>query len=224
LNSPQPLTAEQRLRIEQAVIDDYILVYEAIAQDLENDPRINDILVQKMRHVLSGTVTEPDAAELENYYQQNPERYRLPARVTTEELVFTSRDALPEALTLQLAAGVDSNALNTPLLYTRSTLPRVTAQDLGSIFSEEFALQVFAAAEGQWSGPFLSNRGQHWLKITERFAEQQLPWQEVAEQLRLDWMTLEEEQRITAEVARLREQYQIIFQNRPEQRYPGRYR
>ena len=215
LNALEPLTMEQRQAIEESVIDDYVLVYEAIARGLENDPRINDILAQKMRHVLAAAVEAPDAASLETYYQQHASRYQIPERITVEELVFASREPLDAALLAQLADGTGAGELETSLLYTLSTLPRVTNADLSNIFSQQFAELVFNGNDNAWQGPFVSNRGQHWLKTMQRFASEQLAFAAIEEQLRADWMSEQEELQLAREVARLRETYHITITNRP---------
>ncbi|MEX2130957.1 MAG: peptidyl-prolyl cis-trans isomerase [Pseudohongiellaceae bacterium] len=215
LNAGQPLDPQQRQAIEDAVIDDYVLVYESYALGLENDPRINDILAQKMRHVLSGNVIQPSAEELQHFYQRNLALYQIPDRITVEELVFANRDALPDELVRQLQSGLPAAELDTPLLFTLGTLPRVAKQDLASIFSVEYAESVFGAAVDLWTGPFVSNRGQHWLRVTERFAATQLALDEIIDQVRLDWITDIEEQRLAEAIAELRQQYRITITNRP---------
>ena len=87
-----PADDEQRQQIEQDLINDYLLVLEAYKLGLENDARVNDILAQKMRHVLSGNVIQPTSEELENFYSNNLNRYTSEPRVTTDELVFNASD------------------------------------------------------------------------------------------------------------------------------------
>ncbi len=70
-----PLSEEQRRQYESAYIDERILIREAQENGLLADERIDDILVQKMLHVLSGDVIQPTEAELTAYYNTNVERY-----------------------------------------------------------------------------------------------------------------------------------------------------
>lgn len=216
LNAREPLSEEQKRSLQQSVIDDYVLVYEARSMGLDNDPQINDILVQKMRHVLSGSLAQPDAEQLDTYYRDNLERYRIPARLTLEELVFATRDPLPDDLDRRLQSGLPADTLQTELLYTDSSLPRVTRADLASIFSPEFADRVFTATDSRWLGPFISNRGQHFLKIVDRFPEQQLGVDDVRDQLQADWLSDKEEAHLATAIAGLRDRYNIVLLNRPE--------
>ena len=62
-----PVSEQQRQEIENNLVSDYILVMEAYRLGLQNDARINDILAQKMRHVLSGNVIQPTDEELARF-------------------------------------------------------------------------------------------------------------------------------------------------------------
>ena len=69
------LTDDERRLVEQQYIDERVLVREAQTMGLSADERIDDILVQKMLHVLSGDVIQPSAEELEAYYTAKLEWY-----------------------------------------------------------------------------------------------------------------------------------------------------
>src|SRR5688572_13538592 len=74
-SSGAALSEEQRAGVERLVVDEEILVREARALGLEDDPRIRDILAQKMLHVLSGDVIQPTDAELGAYYEAHKDLY-----------------------------------------------------------------------------------------------------------------------------------------------------
>ena len=79
-----PLSQEERLVVEDAYINERVLVREAKALGLEEDARIDDVLVQKMMHVLSADVIQPTQAELEAYYADNQVRYVPESSVTID--------------------------------------------------------------------------------------------------------------------------------------------
>lgn len=209
LTQGYPADAEQRAEIERTVIDDTVLVLEAYATGLQNDARINDILAQKMRHVLSGNVIQPQPEELSAFYNDNIELYREPARLTATELVLIGPDPADALLQAQLESGTDPEALATERNRMVGTLPRVTRRDLQTLFDTDFADQVFEADPGAWSGPFASNRGQHYLRVSEQFPPTTPPLEQVLDQVRLDWIATEEEARLQEEVTRLRGRYDI---------------
>ncbi|MFM1897001.1 MAG: hypothetical protein RLZZ385_2075 [Pseudomonadota bacterium] len=214
LNRGAPLSAEERRQLEQTVLDDHILVLEAKAQGLDNDPRINDMLAQKMRHVLSGEISQPSVDELQAYYQNNRNTYAVPASVTVEELVFSSREPLPESVQTQLQGGTPLADIATESPSSKGVLPRVTQRDLASIFDDEFAFLAFYAPAGTWAGPFLSNRGQHWLRVTEQHPATVHPFEQIQDLVRMDWITAKEDERLRLELDRLAEKYAISFINR----------
>jgi hypothetical protein len=188
---------------------------EAYRLGLQNDARINDILAQKMRHVLSGNVIQPDTQELQRFYQENLASYEVPARLTVTEVVFTTQEPLPASVVDQLAAGIDAQQLPADLNRLTGTLPRVTRNDLAAIFDPGFADRVFSTSGNAWIGPFMSNRGQHWLQTQEQFPVRTPSLEEIADQVRLDWISAEEEARLQAEIDRLKESYEISIINRP---------
>jgi len=209
LAAGQELDPEQREALTRAFIEEQILVTEAMAMGLDNDARIHDMLAQKMRHVLSGDIIQPSEAELQTYYDANQERYRSPPVVSVLELVLNSTEPLPAAVTDALSNNASVDELLALVPGTSSRLPNVNHLDLSNIFSEEFANQVFAATDNSWVGPFTSNRGQHWLNIEQRRDARTPAMSEIADRVRLDWITEEEDLRLADEVAALWDKYSI---------------
>ena len=209
----QALSEEQREYFTAAFVEEQILVQEALKMGLDDDARIHDILAQKMRHVLSGDIIQPSEAELEAFYQANLERYRTLPTLDTDEIVFNSRENLPSGLLAQLAAGAEAESMLSQSPGNLDPLPNVNRLDLSNIFDETFAEQVFNAEIGPWEGPFLSNRGQHWLQVKSR-TESVLPsLGEIRDRVRLEWIAMEEDQRLQREIERLWEQYTIRILN-----------
>ena len=209
----QALSEEQREYFTAAFIEEQILVKEALKIGLDDDARIHDILAQKMRHVLSGDIIQPSEAELQAFYQANLERYRTQPTLDTDEIIFNSRETLPEELLAQLAAGAEAESLLSRSPGNLDPLPNVNRLDLSNIFDEPFAEQVFSADIGPWQGPFISNRGQHWLQVKSR-TESVLPsLAEIRDRVRLEWIAMEEDQRLQTKIDRLWEQYTIRILN-----------
>lgn len=209
LSAGEALTEEQRTFITNSFVEEQILVREALALGLDNDARIHDLLAQKMRHVLSGDIIQASQEELQAYYDRNQARYRSPELVDLEELVFDSRVPLPEDIAAMLAAGASSEELTAVEDGNFAPLNRVSELDLRNIFDPEYATRVFAADNESWTGPFVSNRGQHWLKILNRSPSRLPPLEEIIDRVRLEWVTEEEEARLQVEIQKLWDQYTI---------------
>ena len=211
LASGEPVTDEQRDLITSLYIEEQILVQEALKMGLDNDARIHDMLAQKMRHVLSGEIIQPTDAELAAYFDRNRQRYTTPPTVTTDELVFNNRDELDQQVQSMLASAEAAEDMLRIEPGSISMLRNANQLDLRNIFSEEFGNRVFAADPGQWIGPYLSNRGQHWLRIIERNAATEPVLEEIIDRVRLDWIAEEEEALLQTEVNKLWQEYAIVI-------------
>lgn len=209
----QDLSDEQREFIASSYVEEQILVREAIAIGLDNDARIHDMLAQKMRHVLSGDVIQPTQMELNEYYQGNIQSYQTIPSVSVNEIVLNDRDEIPNAVQQLLKQGASADEILDLSPGTAAPLPNVNHVDLSNIFDPEFADNVFNAETSAWVGPFRSNRGQHFLKITERAEARLPPIEEILDRVRLDWITQEEEIRLQEKINKLWDQYTIIVDN-----------
>lgn len=213
LSRGEELSTEQRDLVTAFYIEEQILVREALSMELDNDERIHDILAQKMRHVLSGSIIQPTDDELLKYYEANSDRFETPASLTLDELVFDSRESLDDSITDSLQQNADIDTLLAMSEGTAAPLPNVNGIDLANIFDQEFADQVLAAELDQWQGPFISNRGQHWLRVTERIPAGIPALEEIADLVRLEWIAAEEETRLQQEVDKLWNEYTIVINN-----------
>ena len=209
----QDLSNDQREFIASRYVEEQILVREAIAIGLDNDARIHDMLAQKMRHVLSGDVIQPTQMELDEYYQNNIQAYQTIPSVSVNEIVLNDLDEIPTAAQQLLKQGASADEILDLSPGSAAPLPNVNHIDLSNIFDPEFADDVFNAQTGAWVGPFRSNRGQHFLKITERTKAGLPPLEEILDRVRLDWITQEEEVRLQEEINKLWDQYTIIVDN-----------
>ena len=211
LSTGRELTGQEREQVTARYIEEQILVREALRLELDNDARIHDMLAQKMRHVLSGDVIQPDEAELRRYYDANRERYTSMETVTVDELVFDTGEALADGVMALLADNSEPEAMLALEAGTVSPLPRVNRLDLSNIFSDEFSDEVFAAPMAEWVGPYASNRGQHWLRVLERTGAELAGFEEIIDRVRLDWIATEEDRLLQVEVDRLWDDYVVVI-------------
>lgn len=211
MSTGRELTREERDGTTALYIEEQILVREAVKRELDNDARIHDMLAQKMRHVLSGDVIQPDNAELRAYYEANRGLYTSRETVSVTELVFDSGDDPAQEALAMLAAGAAADAVLALEPGVYAPLPRVNRLDIASIFSDEFSDRVFAAQINEWVGPFVSNRGQHWLRVNEREAAELAGFEEIVDRVRFDWIATEEDRLLQIEVDRLWDDYVIVI-------------
>ena len=203
-----PLTEQERRLVVEAYIDERVLVREAQEIGLDVDERIEDILIQKMLHVLSGDVIQPSEEELAVYYEGNIERYLMEPSVTVDELILPIGVPLPELIR---DGGLPSELSDEQLVGHR-VVPELTLSDLSLVFGERAAQLVFEAEVATWTEGFDSSRGNHWFRVQERHAGGLQPFSVIRDRIRLDWITEQEDRRLLRRVAELREQYTVIIE------------
>jgi hypothetical protein len=204
------LSAEERLLVEEGYIDERVLIREARAMGLEADERIDDILVQKMLHILSGDVIQPTEEELAAFYEENREDYAVDATATVDEVVVASGGELPRAL-LQGGAPED---VPDGAVVNRRVMERVTFDDLARMYGDGGAATVMQADTGDWWQIQQGPRGAHWVRVRQRFGESVPPLSVVRDVVRLDWIGAREQGRLLDRVAELRTAYTIVVEGR----------
>ena len=206
-----PLSPEERQLVEDAYIDEQVLVREALDMGLEADRRIDDILVQKMLHVLSGDVIQPTEEELRAFYEANRASYTPEPAVTIEEVVIAAGSMVAGDLVEQLRAGASAQELADTPDARSSVLRQVTGGDLRRLFGPVTAELILSANTEGWIGPHETVRGQHWFRIVEQITPELPPLESVRERVRLDWVADQEAARLDLAVGGLRERYNIVI-------------
>lgn len=204
------LTDDERRLVEEAYIDERVLIREARAMGLEADERIDDILVQKMLHILSGDVIQPTDEELAAYYEQNREAYATDASITVDEVVVAGDGMLPRAL----LEGTSPEQLPGGTLVGHRVMERLTFDDLVQIFGQAGAETVSSAETGDWWEAQESSRGRHWVRIRERFGTDVPPLDVVRDAVRLDWIAEREQELLLDRVGELRTNYTVVVEGR----------
>lgn len=207
-----PLSPEERLLVEEAYIDEQVLVREALDMRLESDRRIDDILVQKMLHVLSGDVIQPTEDELREFYEANRASYTAESTLTIEEVVIADGSPAAEDLVERLRADASAQELAESPGVRASVLREVTGGDLRRLFGPVTAELILSANTEGWIGPHATVRGQHWFRIIEQTTPELPPLDSVRERVRLDWVADQEAARLEQAVMGLRERYNIVIE------------
>lgn len=172
LQGREPTPAELRELVEPLIREE-VLYREALALGLdENDDEVRRRLVEKMSYLTEDLADPepPSEAALREFFESNPELFRIPERVTFDQLFFSPRtrgeslaadvDAALEAL----GGGADPAGLgdSTPLRDRFVEAPR---EQVRVLFGEPFTDAVFAAEPNSWIGPFESDFGLHLVRV-----------------------------------------------------------
>jgi hypothetical protein len=220
----------QRPPIAQEVtglIDDYIrdeIYYrEALAMGLDRDDTIiRRRLRQKMEFFTDDlqAAVVPEEEQLRVYLDANPEKFRVPARVSFEHIYLNadqrgaqaSSDA--ESLLARLQEGdpdLDLSALGDPLPLPREYV-NAPADRVGSRFGGGFAERLVESPVGTWSGPIESGFGLHLVLVTERRDGEVPAYEDIEDIIEREWRA---EQRNTVKEAfyqTLRQRYSVVVE------------
>jgi len=209
--------AEELRGLVTAHIREEVLCREALALGLDRDDTIvRRRMAQKMEFLtgdLAG-VAEPNEASVREFFERNAARYARPARVSFRHIYFSQekRGAKGEAAAREalaaLAKGAGDEAMGDAFLHGFEFVERET-QEITVLFGGEFATELAALREGEWSGPVASSYGLHLVRVDARGPVQPASFDAVRATVVRE---LNEERRSTANreiFEKLRERYQV---------------
>lgn len=172
-------------------------------------------LVERVRLALTARVRQaqpPDAA-LAALLQQQPERFRQPARLRLAQ-VFLSRDRRGDGLEADarnlLAAirrsgeGPEQAARRGDPFPLPTELPLWSEAELASRLGADFARAVQALPLERWEGPVTSAYGAHLVWLRERRAGRPASLEEARRELQALWREQQERSALRAALAKLR--------------------
>ena len=167
-----------------SLIEDFIreevLYREAIASGLDQDDTIvRRRLAQKVEFLAQSVAStvEPSDAELQAFFDDNAERYRIPEQVGFSHVYFSgsNRGAGAEAAArgalAQLASGEVATADAAQLgdrFMLQYEYPPQSRDQIRDLFGPRFAGRLFELPVDEWSGPELSSYGMHVVRIRQR--------------------------------------------------------
>ena len=220
----------QRPPIAQEVtglLDDYIrdeIYYrEALAMGLDRDDTIiRRRLRQKMEFFTDDlqAAVVPGEEQLRSYLEANPEKFRVPARVSFEHIYLSTdqrgAQAMSDAEGLLVRLRDEGSRLDVSALGDPLPLPReyvdAPADRVGNRFGGVFAERLVELPVGTWSGPVESGFGLHLVLVTERRDGEVPPYEDIEGIIEREWRA---EQRNTVKEAfyqTLRQRYSVVVE------------
>ena len=176
--SRPPTPAELAAVMEDHVREE-VLHREALALGLDRDDTIiRRRLAQKMEFLYEDlTAPEPPSdSELESWLEDNPQRYRIPVRVSFVHIYISPdrrgdrAEADARSLLAELRRGPET--VQPSSRGDRFMLQHEYAQrpepDVARLFGARFASSVVELEPGGWRGPIESGYGLHLVRVTER--------------------------------------------------------
>jgi peptidyl-prolyl cis-trans isomerase C len=221
----EPSPEEMRGLVEQRIREE-ILYREALQLGLDKDDVIiRRRLTQKMQF-LSEDVSaayEPKSEELKLWYENNSQRFSLPATISFRHLYFSpdrrgrnARQAAVNTLAKIASQPEDSNAgdLADPFMFQNYYRGR-SADQLTKVFGTSFAQAVLQLKPGSWQGPIESGYGWHLIWI-ESITPGRIPnFEEVERDVKTAWLADQKAQQWQKAYDKMRTKYQVLLPEPP---------
>ncbi len=186
-----PTDVELRGLIDSFILEE-VLYREAIAIGLDQDDTIiRRRLKQKMEFLVDDfSAADPSDTDLQKFLDDNPDRFRIDARISFEHVYLVDADS--NAIDAMLAALQSGEPLDPGAAVPSGLLPRRFADasetSIGGQFGDSFKNAVFALDVDQWTGPVESPFGVHLVKV-EQIEERRVPsLAEIRNVVARDWL------------------------------------
>lgn len=200
-------------------IREEVFVREALALGLDaDDVIIRRRLAQKMEFITEdlGRLVAPQESDLRRFFDENPDMFREPARLSFRLIYFNTdsrADAAADARrlleTIRSGRVIDPDTAGDRLMLD-SSYELVAERDVSRLFGSRFAAALFAAEGIGWQGPFESGYGLHLAEILDRRAARLPDFPVVRDDVRSAWLEAERK-RVEQEVfERLKSRYEIV--------------
>jgi hypothetical protein len=164
-----PTDVELRGLVDNHVLEE-VLYREALAIGLDKDDTIvRRRLRQKIEFLLDDfTLVEPADEELQQLLDNEPDRFRLDARISFAQVYLQeeSRTAADSKLATLQSSVPDPSQLSESHLIAYQ-FDDVSQASIGAQFGNQFATALFELETGEWTGPIDSPFGLHLVRITQ---------------------------------------------------------
>jgi hypothetical protein len=187
-----PTKPELDSLVEEHVREE-ILYREALAMGLDRDDSIvRRRLAQKMQFLAEDTAeSEPSEAELRRFFEERPELFAKPERLTFEHFYF-SRDVRGERAASDaedaLAAMREGARPSGDRSALQARYAEQSREQVAALFGASFAERAFALPLDAWHGPLESGYGLHLVRVEAREAPRLPEFRAVRAQVRELWL------------------------------------
>jgi parvulin-like peptidyl-prolyl isomerase len=216
----RPASQQELANLVEAHVRDEILYREGVALGLDQDDPVIKRRVRQKLEVMSEeplATTPPSDADLSAYMAQNADRFRLPARLSFEQVYF---DGAATAAAVERTVAATKSALArgaSPALFGRPTLlPReaegmpadLVARDFGPAFAQTLVQLPLA----EWAGPVASSLGAHLVRVSARTPAGLPTLDDVRQQVAREWENTRRERSRSDSYTKLRSRYDVVME------------
>ncbi len=185
----------------EELINDYIreeaAYREGVAMGLDqNDTIIRRRVRQKLDFVAEDLASQlqPTDEDLATYLQTHADDFRVAPRLSFRQVFFDPEkhgDGLGKIVNDSIATLQDAPSVDAQEMGDRTLLEfryeNVSQRDVGSLFGEHFASEIFKIEPGKWQGPKASAYGAHAVIVDDFDPGRQRQLEEVRDAVQREW-------------------------------------
>ncbi len=220
----RPPTETELKGLVESYIREEVYYREALALGLDqNDTILRRRLMQKMEFLSNdlAELNQPNETELNKYFVDNIDKYKLPARVSFTHIYFSLDKRGAKALEDAKSVLSGLNALRAPergdTFMMQYDFVQETPFQVERLFGKSFAEQLFELEINSWQGPIESGYGLHLVRISEKIDSRMPELASVIDKVRTDLM-FERRQKMNKEIYEMfKERYEIVVEDMPRQ-------
>lgn len=212
----RPPTPEELQGLVDNWVREEILYREGLTLGLDrNDPLLRRRVAQKMEFISEELVEIlPDTAEIEAWYSDNAENYRLDPRFSFRQLYlnpFAHGDTFEAILGDAGKALANGDVPDGDATLLPAALEDVTLADVRRTFGERFAESLQGLTVGEWDGPVASGYGVHFVYVDTMQASRLPELDEVRGAVERDYRAERTRELKDAFYENLRKRYNVIY-------------
>lgn len=223
----RPPTNQELTGLINQFIREDIFYREAMAMGLDRDDPITRRRLAKKLEFLSkdiASLKEPVAGELEQYFENNKEKYKIPNLITFAHVFIdpekrrdaTMDDAAKLLAHLQSTGPPDENTFRQgDRFMLQNYYPEKSELAIRKQFGSDFASAVMKLEPGKWHGPVLSGYGIHLVYVDTLTIAPTPLFKEVEEHVMQNWLSDQQEQFNEVFFENLKSRYEIVIENAP---------
>jgi hypothetical protein len=206
----QPPDARALAGLVDKYVSDEVLFREALAQGMHlSDAKTRERLIEKLRFSMTDTVADPTDEQLVNFYADNLSLYYSEPKLSFDQVFYAKPPADPGEVLSRLRAG---EQLRGDTFWLGSHLEDYSQSMLRGVLGQRFIEELHAAPAGQWSGPLISARGTHFVRVKTITASAVMPYVQVKDQVEQDWFARNRDSSVTAKIHKAEEKYDITIE------------
>ena len=194
-------------------VKEVLLAREAKELELDRDDTVvRRRLAQKMEFLLQDTarIAQPREEELRALYASQPQRYRMPVRVSFRQIYFATVQGARSGLATLRSR--NESEVGDPSLLERD-YAAVAAEEIANVFGPEFARALLALEPGAWSGPIASAYGHHLVRLERHLGAEPRAFEDVRPLLVAEWERAAQGKARAAFFTALLKKYDVVVES-----------